>query len=77
MITTVYSIYCCKQLVYLSTCSLVHLSTCQLVKVPLLLCLLLKQLVHSSTRSLVYLIDSFTRQLVYILTNKGNEKKIE
>ena len=45
MITTVYSIYCCKQPV--------HLSTCQLVKVPLFLCLLLKQLVYSSTRLLV------------------------
>ena len=75
MITTVYSIYCCKQLVYLSTCQLVHLSTCQLVKVPLLLCLLLKQLVHSSTRSLVNLKDLSTRQLVYIVRNKGNEKK--
>ena len=64
MITTVYSIYCCTQLVYLSTCQLVHLSTCQLVKVPLFLCLLLKQLVHLSTR-----------QLVYIVRNKGNEKK--
>ena len=78
MITTVYSIYCCKQLVYLSTC--------QLVKVPLFLCLLLKQLVHLSTRSLVnfskflclllkQLVHLSTRQLVHILTNKGNEKK--
>ena len=75
MITTVYSIYCCTQLVYLSTCLLVNLFTCQLVKVPLLLCLLLKQLVYSSTCSLVNLKDSFTRQLVYIVRNKGNEKK--
>ena len=45
MITTVYSIYCCTQLVYSSTCSLVNLK------------------------------DSFTRQLVYIVRNKGNEKK--
>ena len=55
MITTVYSIYCCTQLVYLSTCLLVNLFTCPLVKVPLLLCLLLKQLVHLSTRLLVNL----------------------
>ena|GEM_PF-1779973 len=75
MITTVYSIYCCTQLVYLSTCLLVNLFTCPLVKVPLLLCLLLKQLVYSSTCSLVNLKDSFTRQLVYIVRNKGNEKK--
>ena len=86
MITTVYSIYCCTQLVYLSTCQLVHLSTCQLVKVPLFLCLLLKQLVHLSTRSLVnfskflclllkQLVHLSTRQLVYIVRNKGNEKK--
>ena len=61
MITTVYSIYCCKQLVYLSTC--------QLVKVPLLLCLLLKQLVHSSTRSLVNLKDLSTRLLVNLPTS--------
>ena len=56
MITSVYCIYCCKQLVHLSTCSLVNFSK--------FLCLLLKQLVYS-----------FTRQLVHILTNKGNEKK--
>ena len=86
MITTVCCIYCCKQLVYLSTCLLVHLSTCQLVKVPLLLCLLLKQLVYLSTRSLVnfskflclllkQLVHSSTCSLVYIVRNKGNEKK--
>ena len=56
MITSVCCIYCCKQLVYLSICSLVNFSK--------FLCLLLKQLVYS-----------FTRQLNYISTNKGNEKK--
>ena len=64
MITTVYSIYCCTQLVYLSTCLLVNLFTCPLVNFSKFLCLLLKQLVYS-----------FTRQLVYIVRNKGNEKK--
>ena len=64
MITTVYSIYSCKQLVYLSTCPLVYLFTRSLVNFSKFLCLLLKQLVNS-----------FTRQLVHILTNKGNEKK--
>jgi len=47
MITSVYCIYCCKQLVHLSTCSLVNFSK--------FLCLLLKQLVHLSTRLLVNL----------------------
>ena len=61
MITTVSCIYCCKQLVYLSTCLLVHSFTRHFSK---FLCLLLKQLVYS-----------FTRQLVYIVRNKGNEKK--
>ena len=56
MITSVCCIYCCKQLVHLLTCSLVNFSK--------FLCLLLKQLVHS-----------LTRQLVYIVRNKGNEKK--
>ena len=52
MITTVYSIYCCKQFVYLSTCSLVHLPTCKSSFVTLSS--------SQATRSLVY---SFTRQL--------------
>jgi len=56
MITSIYCIYCCKQLVHLSTRSLVNFSK--------FLCLLLKQLVYS-----------LTRQLVYIVRNKGNEKK--
>ena len=56
MITSVCCIYCCKQLVHLSICSLVNFSK--------FLCLLLKQLVYS-----------LTRQLVYIVRNKGNEKK--
>ena len=88
MITTICCIYCCKQLVYLSTRSLVHLSTCQLFKVPLsssqATCSLVNsstcQLVHLSTRPLVNsstcpLVNSSTCQLVHILTNKGNEKK--
>ena len=67
MITTVYSIYCCKQLVYSLTRQLerlVYSSTCWLVNFSKFLCLLLKQLVYS-----------LTRQLVYIVRNKGNEKK--
>ena len=64
MITTICCIYCCKQLVYLSTRSLVHLSTCQLFKVPL-----------SSSQATCSLVNSSTCQLVHILTNKGNEKK--
>ena len=72
MITTICCIYCCKQLVYLSTCLLVYLFTCplvylftrSLVNFSKFLCLLLKQLVYS-----------LTRQLVYIVRNKGNEKK--
>ena len=64
MITTICCIYCCKQLVYLSTCPLVYLFTRSLVNFSKFLCLLLKQLVNS-----------LTRQLVHILRNKGNEKK--
>ena len=64
MITSVCCIYCCKQLVYLSTCLLAYLSTRSLVNFSKFLCLLLKQLVYS-----------LTRQLVYIVRNKGNEKK--
>ena len=72
MITTICCIYCCKQLVYSSTCLLVYLFTCllvylstrSLVNFSKFLCLLLKQLVYS-----------LTRQLVYIVRNKGNEKK--
>ena len=69
MITTICCIYCCKQLVYLSTrslvtCSLVYLFIRSLVNFSKFLCLLLKQLVYS-----------LTRQLVYIVRNKGNEKK--
>ena len=56
MITTICCIYCCKQLIYLSTRSLVNFSKS--------LCLFIKQLVYS-----------LTRQLVYIVRNKGNEKK--
>ena len=48
----------------LFTCPLVYLSTRQLVNFSKSLCLLLKQLVYS-----------LTRQLVYIVRNKGNEKK--
>ena len=51
-------------LVYLFTCPLVYLFTRSLVNFSKFLCLLLKQLVHS-----------LTRQLVYIVRNKGNEKK--
>ena len=64
MITTICCIYCCKQLVYLSTCLLVYSFTCQLFKVPL-----------SFYQATCLLVNSFTRQLNYILTNKGNEKK--
>ena len=64
MITSVCCIYCCKQLVYLSTCLLVYSFTCQLFKVPL-----------SFYQATCLLVNSFTRQLNYILTNKGNEKK--
>lgn len=48
MITTICCIYCCKQLVYSLTRSLVNFSKS--------LCLFIKQLVHSSTCSLVYLL---------------------
>jgi len=64
MITSVCCIYCCKQLVHLSTCLLVYSFTRQLFKVPL-----------SSSQATCSLVNSFTRQLNYILTNKGNEKK--
>ena len=64
MITSVCCIYCCKQLVYLSTCLLVYSFTRQLFKVPL-----------SSSQATCSLVNSFTRQLNYISTNKGNEKK--
>ena len=64
MITSVCCIYCCKQLVYLSTCLLVYSFTRLLFKVPLSF--------YQATCSLVY---SSTCQLAYILTNKGNEKK--
>ena len=67
MITTVFSIYCCKQLVYSFTRQLerlVYSSTRSLVNFSKFLCLFIKQLVYS-----------LTRQLVYIVRNKGNEKK--
>ena len=64
MITSVCCIYCCKQLVYLSTCLLVYSFTRQLFKVPL-----------SSSQATCSLVNSFTHQLNYISTNKGNEKK--
>ena len=64
MITSVYCIYCCKQLVHLSTCLLVYSFTRQLFKVPL-----------SSSQATCLLVYSSTCQLVHILTNKGNEKK--
>ena len=53
MITTVYSIYCCKQLVYSFTRSLVNLKdlfTHQLFKVPLSSSQATCLLVYSSTR---------------------------
>ena len=80
MITTICCIYCCKQLVYLSTCLLVYLFTCLLVHLST--CLLVysftRQLFKvplSSSQATCSLVNSFTRQLNYILTNKGNEKK--
>ena len=51
-------------LVYLFTCPLVYLFTRSLVNFSKSLCLFIKQLVYS-----------LTRQLVYIVRNKGNEKK--
>ena len=80
MITSVCCIYCCKQLVHLSICSLVNLFTCQLVHlltcslVNLFTCQLFK-VPLSSSQATCSLVNSFTRQLNYILTNKGNEKK--
>ena len=70
-----YDYYCLLYLLLQATCLLVHSltrqlerlvysSTCWLVNFSKFLCLLLKQLVYS-----------LTCQLVYIVRNKGNEKK--
>ena len=59
-----YDYYYLLYLLLQATCLLVYLFTRSLVNFSKFLCLLLKQLVYS-----------LTRQLVYIVRNKGNEKK--